>query len=106
MDKVANSPSTARVNADDARIDALKEQLRSHPIAEVDYERHVVMRDVYDVTVAVSRANEPTVALLARYDLLDLIGENRAYPTNRHAIAAYRQEHGQPGPEAGPTGQG
>jgi len=55
------------------------------------------------VTVAISRANEPTSALLARYHLLDLIGENRLYSTNRHAIAAYRQEHEQPGPEAGPT---
>jgi MFS superfamily sulfate permease-like transporter len=54
-----------------------------------------------DVTVAISRTNEPTAALLARYHLLDLIGENRLYPTNRHAIAAYRQEHGKPGPEAG-----
>ena len=55
------------------------------------------------VTVAISRANEPTVALLAQYHLLDLIGENRLYPTNRHAIAAYRQEQGQPGPEDGPA---
>ena len=55
------------------------------------------------VTVAVSRANDPTAALLAQYHLLDLIGENRLYPTNRIAVAAYRQEHGQPGPEAGPA---
>ena len=54
------------------------------------------------VTVAISRANEPTVALLAQYHLLDLIGENRLYPSNRHAIAAYRQEHEPPDPEAGP----
>jgi high affinity sulfate transporter 1 len=47
------------------------------------------------VTVAISRANEPTAALLARYQLLELIGENRLYPTNRHAIAAFRQEQGQ-----------
>jgi MFS superfamily sulfate permease-like transporter len=47
------------------------------------------------VTVALSRANQPTVALLARYHLLDLIGENRLYPTNRHAIAAFRREAGQ-----------
>ena len=58
------------------------------------------------VTVAISRANEPTAALLARYHLLDLIGENRLYPTNRHAIAAYRQEHRQPGPEIEPTQEG
>jgi anti-anti-sigma regulatory factor len=50
------------------------------------------------VTVVISRANEPTTALLEQYRLLDLIGENRLYPTNRHAIAAYRQEHEQPDP--------
>ena len=48
------------------------------------------------VTVAISRANASMAALLAQYHLLDLIGENRLYPTNRHAIAAFRQEHGQP----------
>jgi MFS superfamily sulfate permease-like transporter len=47
------------------------------------------------VTVAVSRANQPTTALLARYHLMKLIGENRLYPTNRHAIAAFRKEAGQ-----------
>jgi len=47
------------------------------------------------VTLAVSRANQPTYALLAHYHLLELIGENRMYPTNRHAIAAFRQETGQ-----------
>jgi high affinity sulfate transporter 1 len=46
------------------------------------------------VTVAISRANESTAALLAQYHLLELIGKNRMYPTNRHAIAAFRQEHG------------
>ena len=44
------------------------------------------------VTVAVSRANQSTAALLAHYHLLELIGENRMYPTNRHAIAAFRRE--------------
>ena len=46
------------------------------------------------VTVAISRANASMAALLAQYHLLDLIGEDRLYPTNRHAIAAFRQEHG------------
>jgi high affinity sulfate transporter 1 len=66
---------------------------------------HQVLSGIADrgVTVALSRTNEPTAALLAQYHLLDLIGKNRLYPTNRHAIAAYRQEHGQPGPEAGPA---
>jgi SulP family sulfate permease len=52
------------------------------------------------VTVALSRANQPTSALLAHYHLLELIGKNRLYPTNRHAIAAYRQETGQATPAA------
>ena len=51
------------------------------------------------VTVALSRANQPTSALLAHYHLLELIGENRLYPTNRHAIAAFRQETGLATPE-------
>jgi MFS superfamily sulfate permease-like transporter len=51
------------------------------------------------VTVAVSRANQPTAALLAHYHLLELIGKNRLYPTNRHAIAAFREETGQATPE-------
>ena len=46
------------------------------------------------VTVAVSRANQSTAALLAHYHLLELIGENRMYPTNRHAIEAFRNEGG------------
>ena len=50
------------------------------------------------VTVAVSRANQSTAALLAHYHLLELIGENRLYPTNRHAIAAFRKETGQATP--------
>ena len=44
------NPSTAKiVNHGDARIDALKEQLRSTP-QEVDYGRHIIMRDVYEET--------------------------------------------------------
>jgi len=50
------------------------------------------------VTVALSRANQPTAALLARYHLLEVIGKNRLYPTNRHAIAAFRKETGQATP--------
>ena len=48
------SESTAKiVNHGDARIDALKEQLRSTP-QEVDYERHIIMRDVYEETAGVN----------------------------------------------------
>jgi SulP family sulfate permease len=51
------------------------------------------------VTVALSRANQSTTALLSRYHLLEMIGKNRLYPTNRHAITAFRQETGQAMPE-------
>jgi SulP family sulfate permease len=44
------------------------------------------------VAFAVARANPQLPPLLKRYDLLDLIGEDRLYPTNRHAVAALRQE--------------
>ncbi|MCX5880341.1 MAG: SulP family inorganic anion transporter [Deltaproteobacteria bacterium] len=51
------------------------------------------------VTVAVSRADPSTTALLRHYHLLEVIGENRLYPTNHHAIAAFRRETGQATPE-------
>ncbi|HEV7476059.1 MAG TPA: sodium-independent anion transporter [Pyrinomonadaceae bacterium] len=51
-----------------------------------------------DVTVAVSRANPRIRNLLAKYHLLKLIGEDRLYPSNRHAIAAFREETGQTTP--------
>jgi MFS superfamily sulfate permease-like transporter len=51
------------------------------------------------VTVAVSRANPSVAALFRQYHLVELIGENRLYPTNRHAIAAFRRETGQAMPE-------
>ena len=47
------------------------------------------------VSVAASRANPSTTALFRHYHLLELIGEKRLYPTNRHVIAAFRKETGQ-----------
>ena len=49
MNKVSAKSSTARVKADKARIDRLKEQLRSTP-AEVDFERVRIMEEVYEDT--------------------------------------------------------
>ena len=46
------------------------------------------------VTFAVGRANPQLTPLLQRYHLLELIGENRLYPTNRHAVAALCPERG------------
>ncbi len=44
------------------------------------------------VTVALSRVNPEQLELLKRYNLLELIGEEHIYPTNRHAVAAYREK--------------
>jgi high affinity sulfate transporter 1 len=62
---------------------------------------HQVLKWLADrgVSVAISRANPSTTALLSHYHLLELIGNNRLYPTNRHAIAAFRKETGQAMPE-------
>lgn len=42
------------------------------------------------ITFAISRPNRPMTALLSHYELLEEIGRDRLYPTNRHAVAAYR----------------
>jgi MFS superfamily sulfate permease-like transporter len=44
------------------------------------------------VAFAVARANPQLPPLLRRYGLLELIGEKRFYPTNRHAVAALHEE--------------
>jgi len=44
------------------------------------------------VTVVFSRMNQTTVDLLERYHLQNLITESRLYPSNRHAIDAFRQQ--------------
>ncbi len=55
------------------------------------------------VTFALSRPNPQLPTILKRYHLLDLIGENRLYPSNRHAVAALRQERGQIVSQAAPV---
>ena len=55
-----------------------------HQVLKLFADRHV--------TFAIARANPQLPPLLQRYHLLQLIGENRLYPTNRHAVAALRQE--------------
>jgi hypothetical protein len=44
------------------------------------------------ITFAIARANRPITALLDHYGALDSIGRERLYPSNRHAVAAYRKE--------------
>jgi SulP family sulfate permease len=45
-----------------------------------------------DVTFAVSRCSTPLRSILKDYGLLDEIGRQRLYDTNRDAVAAFRQE--------------
>jgi MFS superfamily sulfate permease-like transporter len=55
------------------------------------------------VTVALSRANPELLDWLKRYHLLESIGDEHIYPTNRHALAAYRDEYDLPSPQRGPA---
>jgi formate C-acetyltransferase len=55
------NPSTAKVNADNKRIDRLKEQLRSTPY-EVDFERVRIMEKVYEET-----AGDPQIMRRAKF---------------------------------------
>jgi sulfate permease, SulP family len=43
------------------------------------------------ITFAISRPNHPLSRLLTHYGLEQQIGQDRIYPTNRHAAAAFRQ---------------
>ena len=43
-----------------------------------------------DIVFAVSRADRAFRSWLTKYDLMELIDEERFYPTNRHASAAFR----------------
>jgi SulP family sulfate permease len=45
-----------------------------------------------DITFAVSRAGRSFRSWLERYELMELIGQRRLYPTNRHAAEAFRAE--------------
>lgn len=45
-----------------------------------------------NITVAVSRADQPFRSWLDKYELTELIDPGRFYPTNRHAAAAFREE--------------
>ena len=45
-----------------------------------------------DVTFAVSRADASFRGWLEKYELMDLVGAGRFYPTNRHAAAAFRAD--------------
>ena len=72
--------------------------LDAEAIADIDTTGAEVLHQVLKlfadrhVTFAIARANPQLPPLLQRYHLLPLIGENRLYPTNRHAVAALRQE--------------
>jgi hypothetical protein len=47
----------------------------------------------HKITFALSRANKPFIELLKNYHMLDQIGADQIYPTNRHAVAALRNNN-------------
>jgi formate C-acetyltransferase len=61
MKKETKKSSTGSVKADKARIDRLKEQLRSTPY-EVDFERVRIMTEIYDET-----AGDPQILRRAKF---------------------------------------
>ncbi len=69
---------------------------------------HQVLSEMADrrVTVALSRANPELLDWLKRYNLLESIGDDHIYPTNRHALEAYRDEYDLPSPQRGPAQAG
>jgi MFS superfamily sulfate permease-like transporter len=72
--------------------------LDAEAMVDVDTTGAGVLRQAIDmarkhkVTFAVSRASRSFRAWMERYELIELIGESRFYPTNRHAAAAFRED--------------
>ena len=72
MKKETKKSSTGSVKADKARIDRLKEQLRSTPY-EVDFERVRIMTEIYDET-----AGDPQILRRAKF-LATLLERKKLY---------------------------
>ncbi len=53
-----------------------------------------------DVEFAISRANDSLLHLLDQYELSESVGHQRRFPTNRHAIVAFRKETASDGDSA------
>jgi SulP family sulfate permease len=74
--------------------------LDSSAIHDMDTTGEEAMRQVLamlaqrDVTFAVSRCSKPLQSILKDYGLLDEIGRQRLYDTNRDAVAAFHREWG------------
>jgi SulP family sulfate permease len=51
----------------------------------------ITMLKKKNITFAISRADRAFRSWLERYHLIELIEPNRFYPTNRHAVQAFRQ---------------
>ena len=59
----------------------------------------LTLLDKRNITFALSRVNDPLPELLERYELLDQIGEEHIYPTNRATVKAFYAETGNPVPD-------
>jgi len=65
----------------------------------------ITMLKQRNITVAVSRADRAFRSWLEKYELSELIGPDRFYPTNRHAAAAFREDLGRATSESGAAGE-
>jgi high affinity sulfate transporter 1 len=65
----------------------------------------ITMLKKRNITVAVSRADRAFRSWLEKYELSELIGPDRFYPTNRHAAAAFREDLGRATSESGAAGE-
>ena len=72
--------------------------LDAEAILDIDTTGAEVLRQVlslldkHGVTFAMSRPSPHLSRVLKHYHLMELIGENRMYSTNRRAVVAYQQQ--------------
>jgi len=80
------NPGTAKVSADDKRVDALKELIRSTP-QELDFERIRVMKEVYEDT-----GGEPQIMRRAKY-LAAMLEKKKLYIDDNLFVGALAGSH-------------
>jgi high affinity sulfate transporter 1 len=77
--------------------------LDAEAMVDVDTTGAAVLRQAIDllarrkITLAVSRADRSFRTWLEKYELMELIGQQRFYPTNRHAAEAFREDQARVG---------
>ena len=80
METETGNKSTGKVKADNARIDRLKERLRSTP-QELDFERIRIMKEVYEETAG-------DVQILRRAKFLAALLDGRRFSSTTTSLSA------------------